>query len=86
MKTLIDGVFYVENKKEFEQAYWYNGKPDKYPKRYPCIVEQHHEDGGLGGSYVHHEIFYIPKQALPYIDWFLLGFKHSRGVYGTDSI
>lgn len=52
----------IYNKREFEDFYYYKtSTPDNYPKKYPCIVTKIDEDGGIGGSYVRHEIVYFPK-------------------------
>jgi hypothetical protein len=60
MKTKI-----IHNKEEFENNYYYDKKYLKeknYPKHYPCILLQEHEDGGIGGSYVSHTIVYVDKK------------------------
>jgi len=52
----------IHNKKEFENNYFYKkDKPDKYPRRYPCIVDYVYTDGGLQGDYVEHKIVYFPS-------------------------
>jgi hypothetical protein len=56
----------INSDEEFEQFYYYKkSKPDKYPAKYPCIVERVYHDGGLGGSQVEHRIFAIPEDAEP---------------------
>jgi hypothetical protein len=68
----------IKSKKEFGDYYYYKSplKEQDYPKRYPCIVEQIHHDGGLGGCYVEHKITYFPENVDQ--DSFLRGFIKGR--------
>lgn len=69
----------IHNRQEFIDFYYYKqSKPDKYPLRYPCIVEQIHQDGGLGGDYVDHQITYFPKRVNK--NAFLLGYIKGRSI------
>jgi hypothetical protein len=59
----------INSSAEFKGFYYYKSppnpepcpKPKEYPVKYPCIVEQIHHDGGLGGDYVQHKITYFPR-------------------------
>jgi hypothetical protein len=52
----------INNRKEWEEAYYYKGyKPEKYPRKYPCLLHYEHYDGELGASGVEHVIITIPK-------------------------
>jgi len=67
----------INNKQEFIDNYYYKGyKPEKYPKKYPCILI--HEDcgGGLMGEYVNHKFVYFPKGCDK--KSFMLGLKYSN--------
>ena len=82
----------INNAAEFKSFYFYKSPPNKepcppkneYPKKYPCIVEHIHEDGGMGGDYVRHKITYFPE--FPGVNWvgnrdykiFFEGYKKGR--------
>ena len=66
----------VHSDKEFEEFYFYESKPDEYPKKYPCLVEEFDEGGGLGGSYRYYSFTYFPKNVNQ--KSFMLGYKAGR--------
>lgn len=63
----------INNNAEWEEFYWYNGKPKKYPTSYPCIAKIEDYDGGLCGDYKLHYVIYIPQEFESMIDAFLCG-------------
>lgn len=50
----------INSKQEFEKAYYYSPKykPNKYPKRYPCLLDIREAGGGLMGEYMAHYVKY----------------------------
>jgi len=81
----------INTPKEFKDFYYYKSPPNKepcpalqeYPVKYPCIVEQIHQDGGLGGCYVQHKITYFPKGlSREGQDIFFEGFKEGASYLG----
>jgi len=59
----------INTPEEFKENYYYKSPPnpepcptlDEYPKNYPCILHQYTDGGGIGGSFVVHNIVYIPE-------------------------
>lgn len=59
----------IKTPAEFKEFYPYKSPPntkpmpprDEYPRRYPCICEIIHHDGGLGGDYMTVRKHYVPK-------------------------
>jgi hypothetical protein len=47
--------------KDVKDAYYYKENPPS-PDRYPCILIEHSEDGGLGGSYYYYDFVYPPTE------------------------
>jgi len=51
----------VRNIEEVHAFYYYKDKSSSpVPKKYPCVMWQEHNDGGIGGPYVSHGFEYAP--------------------------
>lgn len=59
-------IHLIRNEKEYIDHYPYDEKHAKksLPSEYPCILSLEYEEGGLGGSYIHHKTHYIPKDVI----------------------
>jgi hypothetical protein len=61
--------------KDVKDAYYYTNPPS--PERYPCVLIEHSEDGGLGSSYYYYDFVYPPTENTEvWLDGFREGIKH----------
>lgn len=72
----------IKNSEVFEAFYFYGKEyltPNKYPIKYPCVVEHITREGGMGGEYIEHRITYCPE----WCDWksWVKGFEMGKMQY-----
>jgi hypothetical protein len=56
-------IHLIKTKEEYIEKFPYDEKyaNKSLPSEYPCILSLEHNEGGLGGSHIHHKNHYIPK-------------------------
>ena len=63
----------LKSKKDVKEEDFLNTK--KRPEKFPCIIYNQYEEGGIGGSYEYTYIHYIPKN-IKCLDSYLAGFNN----------
>jgi hypothetical protein len=54
-------IFEINNKEDYDKFYPYSKyKPNKYPKKYPCICTKDYETIGIMGDCWRINVYYLP--------------------------